>query len=113
MLGKKLYKTSTLNMFRIIILAIVVFFFNDFYLQTFTYENFQAQGRFKILDVMNYHLTYPYEFIIFFCLIIIPAIYYGLIRGASFHEKGFIFNKGLPFLNKTVMYDEIKSYKLL
>ena len=113
MLGKKLYKTSMLNLFRLGILAIVVFFFNDFYLDTFTYENFQADGRFKILDVINYHYRYPNEFITFFCLILIPAVYYGVIRGVRFHEKGFVYNRGLPFFNKAIFYTDIKTYKLL
>lgn len=113
MLGKKLYKTSMLNLFKIGIFAIVVFFFNDFYLETFTYEKFQIVGRYKILDVIDYHYRYPHEFIVFCCLIIIPAVYYGLIRGVRFHERGFIYNKGLPFFNKAVLYSEIKTYKLL
>jgi hypothetical protein len=113
MLGKKLYKTSMLNIFRMAILAIVVFFFNDFYLDTFTYEKFQIEGRFKILDVINYHYRYPAEFITFFCLIIIPALYYAVIRGVRFYEKGFVFNRGLPFFNKAVSYGDVKTYKLL
>ncbi len=60
MLGKKLYKTSMLNEFRLIIVGLVIFFFNDFYLDTFTYEKFQAGGKFKILDVIMYHYFYPY-----------------------------------------------------
>ena len=113
MLGKKLYKTSMLNLFRMGILAIFIFFFNDFYLETFTYEKFQADGRFKVLDVIDYHYRYPHEFITFFCLIFIPAIYYGVIRGVRFHEKGFVYNRGLPFFNKAVLYSDIKTYKLL
>lgn len=113
MLGKKLYKTSMLNIFRLIILAIVVFFLNDFILNTYTYEKFQISGRFKIIDVIEYHYRYPREFITFFFLIIVPAFYYAFIRGIRFYDKGFVFNRGLPFMNKTVMYDEIKTYKLL
>lgn len=113
MLGKKLYKTSMLNLFRLAILAIVVFFFNDFYLDTFTYEKFQLAARFKILDVINYHFRYPHEFIVFFCLILIPAIYYGIIRGVRFYEKGFIYNRGLPFFNQAVQYSNLSTYKLL
>lgn len=113
MLGKKLYKTSMLNLFRLIILSVVVFFFNDFYLETFTYEKFQADGRFKILDVIDYHYRYPHEFITFFLLILGPAVYYGLIRGVRFHEKGFVYNRGLPFFNKAIPYTDIKTYKLL
>ncbi|WP_408097237.1 hypothetical protein ACJVC5_19570 [Peredibacter sp. HCB2-198] len=113
MLGKKLYKTSMLNVFKLVILAVVVFFTNDFILDTYTYEKFQAIGRFKILDVLNYHYRYPNEFITFFLIVIVPAIYYAFIRGVRFCEKGFVYNRGLPFMNKEVLYTDVKSYKLL
>lgn len=113
MLGKKLYKATMLNVFRLMILAIVIFFLNDFVLNTYTYEKFQADGRFKILDVIQYHYKYPREFISFFLLVIVPAVYYSFIRGVRFYEKGFIFNHGLPFMNKTVLYTDVKKYKLL
>lgn len=113
MLGKKLYKSSMLNVFRLIVLAIVIFFLNDFILNTYTYEKFQADGRFKIIDVIQYHYKYPVEAIMFFFLIIVPAVYYAFIRGVRFHEKGFIFNRGLPFMNTTVLYSDVKTYKLL
>lgn len=102
-----------LNIFRLIVLAIVVFFINDFILNTYTYEKFQATGRFKIIDVFEYHYRYPREFISFFFLIIVPAIYYAFIRGVRFFEKGFVYNRGLPFMNRTILYSEVKKYKLL
>jgi hypothetical protein len=105
-MGKKLYKTSMLNLFRLIVLVVVIFFLNNFYLDTFTHENFQLEARFRILDVVNYHFRYPAEFITFFSIILIPAIYYAFIRGVSFYEKGFVFNRGLPFLNKKIFYNE-------
>lgn len=113
MLGKRLYKSSMLNIFRLVILAIVIFFVNDFILNTYTYDKFQADGRFKIIDVIQYHYKYPAEFITFFLLIIVPAFYYAFIRGVRFHEKGFVFNRGLPFMNTTVLYSDVKTYKLL
>lgn len=113
MLGKKLYTTSMLNTFRLVILLVTLFFFHNFYLETFTYEKFQAIGKFKILDVVDYHLKYPREFIVFFIIVLVPAIYYGLIRGVRFYEKGFIFNRGIPFLNRTINYADINQYKLL
>jgi hypothetical protein len=113
MFGKKLYKTSMLNIFRYIVLAFVVFFLSDFILDTYTYEKFQADGRFEIIDVIQYHYKYPSEFITFFLLIIFPAVYYTFIRGVSFCEKGFIYNRGLPFLNRKIQYSEVTMYKLL
>lgn len=113
MLGKKLYRTGTLNVLRLVILAVLIFFLNDFILETFTYDKFQEVGRLKILDVINYHYRYPYEAMTFFVVIIVPCFYYGLVRGTRFYEKGFCYNRGLPFMNKTILYSDIKSYKLL
>lgn len=113
MLGKKLYTTSMLNTFRLVILCVAIFFFHNFYLETFTYEKFQTFGRFRFLDVFDYHLKYPTEFVTFFVITIIPATYYGIIRGVRFYEKGFIFNRGIPFLNRTILYSDISLYKLL
>lgn len=113
MLGKRLYKTGMLNIFRVIILALVVFFLNDFILDTYTYDNFIADGRYKIINVIEYHYKYPYEFITLFFLLLAPAFYYSLVRGARFFEKGFSINFGFPFMNKTVLYGDVKNYKLL
>jgi hypothetical protein len=113
MLGKKLYRTSMPNIFRLVIMAVMIAFINDFYLQTLTYENYRSVGSFRFLDVLQYHMMYPVGAIMFFCLIILPAFYYTLIRGTRFHEKGFVVNRGVPFLNKVFLYEEIKSYKLI
>lgn len=102
-----------LNVFRLVVFAIVLFFLNDFVLDTYTYEKFQLEARFKIIDVLKYHYKYPNEFITFFLLIIVPAFYYAFIRGVRFCEKGFVFNRGLPFMNKEVLYSDVKIYKLL
>jgi len=113
MLGKKLYKTSTLNIFRLIIFFIVVFFLNDFILDTYTYEKFQADGRFQIIDVIGYHYKYPIEAITFFFLVIVPAFYYAILRGHRFYERGMIYNQGLPFLNQKILFSDIRTYRLL
>ena len=76
MLGKKLYKTSMINVLRLTILVIVLIFLNDFILDNYTYEKFQADGRFKIIDVFQYHYKYPHEFIIFFFLFLAMAKMY-------------------------------------
>jgi hypothetical protein len=112
-MGKKIYKTSMLNIFRLIVLAIVIFFINDLYLSSLTHEKFLLESRFRIMDVFSYHYRYPSGLITFFFLIIVPAIYYAFIRGVRFYEKGFVFNHGIPFLNRKISYDEVNSYKLL
>lgn len=113
MLGKKLYRTGLLNLLRLVIFMVVVFFINDFILETYSYKKFEPTGHFLLIDVIKYHYKYPAEFITFFCMIIVPAFYYVCVRGTRFYEKGFVFNRGLPFLNKTVLYEDVKGYKFL
>jgi hypothetical protein len=110
---KKMYKTSMLTSFRLLILAVALFFFYDFYLETYSYAKFFNEGKYGPLAVLKFHYRYPAEFISFFFLVIVPAFYYSLIRGVKFCEKGFYYNRGLPFLNKFVPYSDVKSYKLL
>jgi len=112
-MGKKLYRTSMLFVFKLIVLMVVIFFFNNFYLETFTNPKFNVEGGRSVLDVINFHYRYPESFIRFFCIIIIPGLYYAFFRGISFHEKGFVYNRGLPFMNRSVNYESIKNYKLL
>ena len=107
MQGKKLYKTSMLNFFRLIVLAIVVFFFNDYYLETISDDRFfkmvhvGSTGR-RILDFFEFNIKYPADFISFFCIVLVPAFYFSFIRGVRFHEKGFVFNRGIPFFNQFI-----------
>ncbi len=120
MLGKKLYQTSMLNLFRMAVFAVVVFFFNDFYLETITAPKFQEMlielpnKNFisRLLTFFRYHYMYPRDLIAFMGTIILPALYYAFIRGVRFHEKGFAFNRGIPFLNHTIKYEDVKRYKL-
>jgi hypothetical protein len=117
MLGKLIYRTSMLNLFRLIVLAVTLFFLNDFYLETLTQPKFmalQSTGFFsRVGNFFSYHWTYPGEFLSFFCVVLFPAIYFSFIRGVRFHEKGFKINRGLPFFNQSFMYTDIRSYKLL
>lgn len=120
MIGKRLYKTSMLNLFRLLVLAVVIFFFNDFYLETITAPKFQEMlielpnKSFisRILTFFKYHYTYPRDLISFLGTIMVPALYYAFIRGVRFHEKAFVFNRGIPFLNHTINYADVKRYKL-
>lgn len=111
--AKKIYKTSMLTSFKLLILAVTLFFFYDFYLETYSYEKFFKEAAYGPLAVLKFHYRYPAEFISFFFLVIAPAVYYSMIRGVKFCEKGFFYNRGIPFLNKFVAYEEVKSYKLL
>ena len=119
MLGKRLYRTSMLSLFRLMILAVVIFFVNDFYLETITNSSFLemvtpgATRLQRIMTFFGYHLKYPIDLINLLLVVFTPAVYFAFIRGVRFHEKGFIFNRGVPFLDSTVLYGDVKSYKLL
>jgi hypothetical protein len=111
--GKKVYKTSMLFFFRCLLLALLVFFYHDLYLGTFLQDGFIKAGDFDLLSVVKFHWKYPVEFITLSIIILPSFLYYGFIRGVCFYEKGFLFNKGLPFLNTWVEYSECENYKIL
>jgi len=111
--GKKIYRTSMLAPFRFILLALVVFFYHSFYLSTFQEPKFLKDSSFTFWDVINFHYRYPFEFLSLSALVMIPVVYYGLIRGVRMYEKGYLFNQGLPFFNTWVPYEEVQQYKLL
>lgn len=111
--GKKIYRTAMIAPFRLVLIALMVFFYHDFYLETFQEAKFIARGQFGFFDVWSFHYRYPYEILFLSLLVLTPAIYYGFIRGVRFYEKGYLFNRGLPFFNTWVGYDEVEKYKLL
>ncbi len=111
--GKKIYRTSTIAPLRLVLLFLVLFFFHDLYLGTFQEEKFLSEGAFKLMDVVRFHLKYPTEFFFLTGLVIPPFLYYGFIRGVRLYEKGYVFNKGMPFLNSWHPYEDVKNYKLL
>lgn len=120
MLGKRLYRTSMLNLFRLMVLGVVVFFVNDFYLETISNTTYlqmlsELTPRFgyRLMNFLIYTYKYPADFISLLLTVIVPAIYFAFVRGVRFHEKGFVFNKGVPFMDSTVLYPDVKSYKLL
>jgi hypothetical protein len=119
MLGKKLYKTSMLWAFKFIVFALVLFFLNDFYLDTITDDRFSkmvteggSRGR-RVLDFFEFILKYPGDAISFALMIVLPAFYFAFIRGVRFYEKAVVVNRGIPFFNQKIPYDEVKTYKLL
>lgn len=120
MLGKRLYRTSMLNIFRVLVLGVVIFFVNDFYLETISNPVFQtklgsptAPFAEKAMVFLRFLYKYPADLINLILVVLVPAVYFAFIRGVRFHEKGFIFNRGVPFLDSTVLYPDVKSYKLL
>lgn len=111
--GKKIYRTALLWPFRLTMFVLAFSFYRDTYLSTFQDPKFIETGSYAIWDAIQFHYKYPVEVVTLSFLVLTPIIYYGFIRGTRFFEKGYLFNKGLPFVNTWVPYEEIKQYKLL
>lgn len=105
--------------FKFVVLALLLFFLNDFYLDSISDDRFlkivtegAGQGR-KFLDFVEFNYRYPADFISFFIFYIIPATYFAFIRGVGFYEKAIVINRGLPFFNTRITYEDVARYKLI
>ena len=119
-LGKKIYRSSSILTVKIIAVLIFSILFLNLNFQTLTSaefnqfiseQNIEKVG--KISQVLKFHWVYPDEYLFFFITVFLPAIYYGFVRGVSFHERGVLINKGLPFFNSVVLYDQILHYEII
>lgn len=113
MRGKRIYRTSMIAPFRLVLLGLVLFFYHGLYQETFHIERFVREGRFGFSDVLAFHLKYPSEFIWLTAILMPAVIYYGFIRGVRFFERGYLFNRGVPFLNSWFSFEDVSHYKLL
>lgn len=113
MRGKRIYRTAMIAPFRLVLLALVLFFYHDLYLGTYQIELFLREGKLGWWNAIQFHLKYPTELFWLTGLVLPPVIYYGFIRGVRFYEKGYLFNRGLPFLNSWFNYEQASHYKLL
>ncbi|MCO4755362.1 MAG: hypothetical protein KC478_12845 [Bacteriovoracaceae bacterium] len=112
-LGKKLYKSTALKEFKLLYLNIAGLLLFNLVLQTLGNPVFEEQFSSNAMGVINYHLKYPEDFLIYCLTILFPAIYYSFIRGIVFCENGMIINRGFPFFNRNVLYKNISRYKII
>jgi hypothetical protein len=112
-LGKKLYQSSAMPSIKAMAVIIGVVLFLNLYFQTFNDPSFIRAGLYSFKDVINFHIFYPEGFIIYVLTILLPAIYYGFLRGVRFYEKGIIINKGLPFFNMVVPFESISKFEVI
>jgi hypothetical protein len=82
----------------------------NIFIQTESDPGFYGKG---VQDVLFFHLTHPQEIITYLILFVFPSIYYGFFRANRFYEKGVLVNRGLPFYNEFLSYEEIKSYQIV
>lgn len=104
-LGKKLYKSTALKEFKLLYLNIAALLLLNLTLQT--------PGEFSFKNVVNFHIQYPEDFLVYCATILFPAIYYSFIRGIVFCENGMIINRGLPFFNRSLPYKSVSKYKII
>lgn len=112
-MSKRYYKARMLKRFRYIIALLLVFFLFILYQSTLTDPTFLKKGDLSLKSVISFHLMYPEELLTFIIVVLIPAIYFAFIRGTIFYEDKVQFNHGVPFVNTSITYDQIKLYRIL
>lgn len=120
MLGKRLYHSTSIASLKLLCVFIFGILFANLNYQTTARESFKEfikqkglQDLSKFSQVLEYHLTYPEEYIFFVLALFLPLFYYGFIRGVTFYENGIRVNKGLPFFNTIVLYNQIEKFELI
>ncbi len=119
--GKKLYHSTSITSVKIMALMIIAVLFLNLFFQTLGQEHFLiflenlnlSLKDASFIHVFDYNWNYPEELILYLVTILIPAIYYGFIRGVSFYEKGIVVNKGLPFFISRISFEDIESFQII
>ncbi|MAX66239.1 MAG: hypothetical protein CME66_04825 [Halobacteriovoraceae bacterium] len=112
-LGKKLYKSKAMVSVQFVIDFIACILFLNLYFQTFKDPLFIKHFTPQFNDVLDFHLMYPQNLIVYLMAVLTPAIYYGHIRGVVLYEKGIVINRGLPFFNMAIPYSMIEKYEVI
>jgi hypothetical protein len=108
--GEKYYRSSMLYPFKFILWGLLLVALIDFIFATSLDQEF-IKNAIDWKYFFNHHYLYPEQFLSLLFFVIIPIFYYSIFRGTNFYEKGIVINRGLPFLNKFVNYEDIVSYR--
>jgi hypothetical protein len=111
--GKKLYKSTALKMVKVLAILISFALFFNLYAHTVQLDIFLKEGWEGRIKFWAYHLANPAELLTYILFVLLPALYYGFIRGVVFFEKGILYNKGLPTFNSFIPYSDIKSFEVI
>ncbi|MCT4641872.1 MAG: hypothetical protein N4A33_06190 [Bacteriovoracaceae bacterium] len=111
--GRQLYKSTALMPIKVFFLTICTVLFVNLYFQTYIDPDFIKWHRSGLKAVVDFHFFYPEQILSLILSTLIPTLYYSFYRGISFHENGMIVNRGLPYLNHMVPYNDIESYKIV
>lgn len=111
--GNKIYKSRSTKIIKALAIFSSVFLLLNLYFQTFNDPVFSKQYGDGFLDVLKFHIKYPYDLLSYLFFIFIPSLYYGFIRGNTFYENVVVINKGFPFYNRAIDYNEIEGYEII
>ena len=120
MLGRALYHSTSIASLKLLSLFIFGILFANLNMQSAARSRFldfveknELSETSIIYQLFSYHTTFPQEYIFFFIAVFIPIVYYGFVRGVTFFENGIRINKGLPFFNTTIHYNQIEKFELI
>lgn len=115
---KLLYRSTSIFTVKVLALMIPLVLGLNLYFQTYSskafntfIENKELMANFE--SVWIFHKMYPHELIFYIITICIPAIYYGFIRGVRFYEDKVIINRGLPFFNMEIPFEDIGKFEII
>ncbi len=111
--GKKLYGSTSMPSIKVMAFTISFVLLLNLYYQTFNDPIFIQSGSASFSSVVDFHVFYPEDLILYILTILIPSIYYGFIRGVRFYDSGILINKGLPFFNTFINYSDIKNFEII
>ena len=112
-LGKKVYRSTAIATIKMMAIAIIVGLFFNLYWQTFYDPEIASLSNPTFNDLIQFHLRHPYDLLSYIFFILIPCIYFGFMRGVNFYENGIYINRGLPFYNTIVFYENIERYEIV
>ena len=105
--GQKIYKSKSTRTIKLLAVISIFILLLNLYFQTFYDPAFMKLYRGEFLDVINFHMTYPYDALSYLFFILLPFLYYSFLRGNTFFENVVVINRGLPFYNKVIKYKDL------
>jgi hypothetical protein len=108
-LGKHYQKITAPMGAKIFLILIMIAGFVNFYGAKINHSHFTDLN----ISFLTYIFRYPSDFFSYLAFIVMPALYYGFIRGLNFYEKGMIINRGLPFFNRILFYENIEQFRVV
>lgn len=111
--GNKIYKSKSTKIIKALAIISSVFLLLNLYFQTFHDPLFSKQYSGTFVDVLKFHLKYPYDLLSYIFFILLPSLYYCFIRGNTFYENVVVINRGFPFYNRAIDYNEIQNFEII